>query len=42
MNGDGEAADNGTSTIQQKADEIALYDVVYASIIHQGGSDENN
>ena len=42
LNGDSEAADDGTSTVQQKADEIALYDVVYASIIHQGGSDEND
>ena len=42
LNGDGEAEDDGTSTVQQKADEIALYDVVYASIIHQGGSDEND
>lgn len=42
LNGDGEVADNGTSTVQPKADEVALYDVVYASIIHQGGNDENN
>ena len=42
LNGDGEATGDGTSTVQQKADEIALYDVVYASIIHQGGSDEND
>ncbi len=42
LNGDGEAADDGTSTVQQKSDEIALYDVVYASIIHHGGNDEND
>lgn len=42
LNGDGDVIDDGTSTVQQKADEIALYDVVYASIIHQGGSDEND
>ena len=42
LNGDGKATDDGISTVQQKADEIALYDVVYASIIHQGGSDEND
>ena len=42
LNGDGEAVDDGTSTVQPKVDEIALYDVVYASIIHQGGNDENN
>ena len=42
LNGDSDVTDDGTSTVQQKADEIALYDVVYASIIHQGGSDEND
>ena len=42
LSGDGDVIDDGTSTVQQKADEIALYDVVYASIIHQGGSDEND
>ena len=42
LNGDGKTADNGTSTVQANSDEVALYDVVYASIIHQGGSDENN
>ena len=42
LNGDGEAADNGTNNVEPKTDEIALYDVVYASIIHQGGSNENN
>ena len=42
LNDDGEAVGNGTSAAESKADEIALYDVVYASIIHQGGCDENN
>ena len=42
LNSGDEAANNGTSGVEPKADEIALYDVVYASIIHQGGSNENN
>lgn len=42
LNADGEAGDNGTSDDHLKADKVALYDVVYASIIHQGGSNENN
>ena len=42
LNGEGKSADKGDSDEHLKAEKIALYDVVYASIIHQGGSDENN
>lgn len=40
INGDGELSGEGASSDAEE--EIALYDVVYASIIHQGGSNENN
>lgn len=35
MNGDSELAGDGASNVVTKAEEIALYDVVYASIIHR-------
>lgn len=41
INGAGELSSEGTSSATTE-EEIALYDVVYASIIHQGGNDENN
>ena len=39
---DDETEDIGAATAQSKSDEVALYDVVYASIIHRGGKNENN
>lgn len=42
LNGDDETANNGTPNVEQEADVVALYDVVYASIIHQGGTNENS
>lgn len=39
---DDETEDIGTATAQSKSDEVALYDVVYASIIHRVGKNENN
>lgn len=42
LNGNGEPTGEDVSNACAEAEEIALYDVVYASIIHQGGSNENN
>ena len=36
-----EAFDEVITGVDTKTDEVDLYDVVYASIIHQGGNDEN-
>ena len=42
LSSNGESTGEGASNAYAGAEEIALYDVVYASIIHQGGSNENN
>lgn len=42
LNDNSEAADNRTPTMPSEVDEIDLYDVVYASIIHKGENNENN
>ena len=42
LSGNGEQTVEDVSNAYAEAEEIALYDVVYASIIHQGGNNENN
>ena len=42
LSGNGEQTDEDVPNAYAEAEIIALYDVVYASIIHQGGSKENN
>lgn len=42
LSGNSEPTGENVSNDYAEAEEIALYDVVYASIIHQGGSNENN
>lgn len=41
LSGNGEQPGEAVSNAYAEAEEIALYDVVYASIIHQGGNNEN-
>ena len=42
LSGNGKQTGEDVPNAYADAGEIALYDVVYASIIHQGGSNENN
>lgn len=42
IDGDSESTGKDVSNTNTEIEEIALYDVVYASIIHQGGSNEKH
>ena len=42
LNGDGKAEECVPPAVAPGPDTIALYDVVYASIIHQGVGNANN